>query len=78
MTTKFREPTNELPQPFYLSSGGGEPPWTSHKAMQKVRPLTDEECDDLLTKFERGGLGYFKVRPWYEKIMAARGIEVGE
>jgi hypothetical protein len=47
MTTKFREPTNELPQPFYLSSGGGEPPWTSHKAMQKVRPLTDEECDDL-------------------------------
>lgn len=21
MTTKFREPTNELPQPFYLSSG---------------------------------------------------------
>jgi hypothetical protein len=56
MTTKFREPTNELPQPFYLSSGGGEPPWTSHKAMQKVRPLTDEECDDLLTKFERGGI----------------------
>ena len=21
MTTKFREPTNELPQPFYLASG---------------------------------------------------------
>lgn len=73
MTTKFREPTNELPQPFYLSSGGGEPPWTSHKAMQKVRPLTSDECQKL-----HEADTWCDIDSAFIAIMAARGIEVGE
>lgn len=69
----FREPTNELPQPFYLSSGGGEPPWTSHKAMQKVRPLTSEECQ----QFHECDI-WNDMDNVFEQVMAARGIEVGE
>lgn len=107
----FREPTNELPQPFYLSSGrimlstdepvdllvpdaeallevlldicpnaealahnlSVEPSRTAHKAMQKVRPLTSDECQKL-----HEADTWCDLDSTFIAIMAARGIEVGE
>lgn len=68
-----REELENIPPrpPRYTFSG--EPSWTSHKAMQKVRPLTSEECQ----QFHECDI-WNDMDNVFEQVMAARGIEVGE
>ena len=46
---------------------------TAHKAMQKVRPLTSDECQ----QFHECDI-WNDMDNVFEQVMAARGIEVGE